>query len=157
RRRASVADDLNVDTVGIDMQPIMPLALAGDQAYLFAAIAVGHLAAEDCFDHPALPAVQDHGRRDDAARADRIYPPGPEKFREQVNRMRVAEHQQGLPAEQRQGKLLQVGLIHLQSIEIGGPFQYGVAEPPAPATLQVFRIPPDHGNALAEAPAAPLV
>ena len=54
-------DQLHVDAVAIDVQPLVPFALAGDQAHLLAAVAVGHLAGEHLLDDLPLPVVQDHG------------------------------------------------------------------------------------------------
>ena len=65
----AVANDFDEHAVGVDVQPAMLLAFAGDQADFLAAVAVRDRAAERRFDPPSLPVVQDHRGRDDARRA----------------------------------------------------------------------------------------
>src|SRR5262249_1275875 len=68
--RPAIAEDFHVDAVGVDMQAVVALALASDQADFLATITVGHRAGEYLLDDAARPAAQDHGSGDDAARPD---------------------------------------------------------------------------------------
>ena len=69
--RAVRPKHFEVNAVRVNVQPLVPFALAGDEADLLASVAVGHRAREHLLDHAPLPVVQNHARRDDAARTYR--------------------------------------------------------------------------------------
>src|SRR5262249_28240191 len=97
----------------------MSFTLTGNQAHFLAAVAIGHPAAEYFLDGAPLPAVQHHGRRDDAARPDAVDSVRLKVFGEEVNRMGMSENQRRSLAAHRADEACQRRLVHLERIQIG--------------------------------------
>jgi hypothetical protein len=143
----AVAQALHDEGVHVHVQAVVHGALAGDQAHLLAAIAVGDPAVEGLLDDLALEVVQDHGRGDDALGPDPVQPVLPEEVGEQIQGVGMAEEQRGLlepdPVVEAEHGLV----VHAQGVQVGEALQQEVAHIAAPGLL-VFRVAPDgpHGS-----------
>src|SRR5262249_40859444 len=157
RGRAIRPDHFDIDSIGVHVQSLMPLAFASDEADFLATVTIGYESAKDALNRLAFPIVQNHRGGDDAAGLEPGAAIFSQELGEEIKRVCVSEKQCRRAAAQRTCETSQCRLVHVQRIEIAGAVEKSISKAAAPTMVQILGIAPDLGHALAKPPTAPLV
>src|SRR5882762_7161349 len=117
-RRTIRPQEFDVQMLDVEMHALAPLAFAGDQTDLFAAVAVRDLAAEGRLDHLAFVRQQHHGGGNDASRPQILHSLLEQVAGEHVQRMRMPEENFRLLAPPAGDEIFDRALVEVDRVEI---------------------------------------